>query len=255
MNNIQVKLAILDWGIGGIGIYKQIKELHGTSVVYFSDTGVTPYGKMSRAELVSRLNDVIEFLKTKGVTDLVIGCNAASTAIPFLKVSDIRITGVIEKAVEAALAEKPLRLGLIGGRRTVLSGVYRKAFAENGVKVNQRIAQPLSALIESGDISSDTFRAEAKKILTPLQKCSHILLACTHYPAAAETLAELLPNAKLIDPAEHLVRSIDVSKMKNGSDEFYTTGGSEQMRRSAKAAFGVEIGEVKDLNSSSLNRS
>ena len=245
MNNIDAKLAILDWGIGGIGIYKRIKELHATSVVYFSDTGVTPYGKMPRAELVLRLGDVIEFLKAKGVTDLVIGCNAASTAIPFLKVSDIRITGVIEKAVESALAEKPKRLGLIGGKRTVLSGVYRKAFAAKGVKVNQRIAQTLSALIESGDISSERFRTEAEKILTPLRKCSHILMACTHYPAAAETLAALLPNVKLIDPAEHLIRSVDVSKMMKGSDEFYTTGDAEQMRHSAKVAFGVEIREIK----------
>ena len=78
-------LGIIDWGIGGISVYKLIKERRpDVPVVYFSDTGVTPYGKMSRTELTRRLNSVIGFLKTKGVTHLVIGCNAASTAIPFL---------------------------------------------------------------------------------------------------------------------------------------------------------------------------
>ncbi len=246
MKHSQPKLAILDWGIGGIGIYKEIKRLHGTSVMYFSDTGALAYGKMSRRELVSRLGEVIEFLLSKGVTDLVIGCNAASTAVPFLPQSDIRICGVIEKAVDAAVAEKPRRLGLIGGRRTVLSGVYRKGFAKKNIKVHQRIAQPLSGLIESGDIRSKKLCDEARSILQPLRNCSHILLACTHYPAAAETLSKCLPRGvKLIDPAEYLVDSLELSAMKKGSDEFYTTGDGDQMRRSAKAAFDVNIKNVK----------
>ncbi len=246
MNTPEKKLAILDWGIGGIGIYKQIKELSSVSVLYFSDTGALPYGRMSRTELISRLSDVIKFLNSKRITDLIIGCNAASTAISFLGSTDICITGVIEKAAEATLLQNPKRLGLIGGRRTVLSGVYRKAFAANGMNVDQRIAQPLSALIESGDLSSDRFRGEAKRILKPLRNCSHILLACTHYPAAAKTLSEFLPNGvELIDPTDHLVESIDLSRMAKGTDEFYTTGNSDQMRKSAKATFGVDIKKVK----------
>ncbi|MEP6901559.1 MAG: glutamate racemase, partial [Actinomycetota bacterium] len=69
------KLGILDWGIGGVSIYQIVKErLSDVAVVYFSDTGARPYGKMSRAELVARLNAVVSFLKSKGVTHLVIGC-------------------------------------------------------------------------------------------------------------------------------------------------------------------------------------
>ncbi|HEV8593060.1 MAG TPA: hypothetical protein VGQ55_13225, partial [Pyrinomonadaceae bacterium] len=163
-------LGILDWGIGGIGVYKLIKqELGDIGVVYFSDTGATPYGKMTRSELVARLNDVVAFLKTQGVTHLLIGCNAASTAIPFLKTNGIKIEGVIDNAVGATAKVKPKRLGIIGGRRTILSGVYRKAFAARGIPVEQRIAQPLSGLIESGDTSSDKLKSEANQILTPLK--------------------------------------------------------------------------------------
>jgi len=248
MKTHEKKLAILDWGIGGIGIYKIIKASHDAAVLYFSDTGAVPYGRMSRTELVSRLDNVIKFLGSKGVTDLMIGCNAASTAIPFLAPSEIRVIGVIEKAAEAALAKKPKCLGLIGGRRTVLSGSYRKIFAAKDVKLKQRIAQPLSALIESGDTSSEVFRTEAKRILKPLKNCTHILLACTHYPAAAKTLAEFLPDTvQLIDPADHFVSSIDLSGMTKGADEFYTTGDIDQMRKSAKAAFGVDIKIAKRL--------
>src|SRR5690606_36254839 len=138
-------LGIIDWGIGGISIYKLIKtRMPSAGILYFSDTGATPYGKMRRRELAERLDSVIAFLKAKGMTRLVIGCNAASTAIPDLASHEIKIDGVIEPAVETASKLKPMRLGVIGGRRTVVSGVYRKAFLARGVDIDQRIAQPLS---------------------------------------------------------------------------------------------------------------
>lgn len=241
------KLAIIDWGIGGISVYKLIKERRPEAgIVYFSDTGVTPYGKMSRADLTSRLNAVIAFLKTKGVTHLVVGCNAASTAIPFLDAQGLRIEGVINAAVEMTARLKPKRLGLIGGRRTVVSGVYRNAFATRGIQVDQRIAQPLSAIIESGDVSSDTLRAECKRILSPIKNCSHILHACTHYPAIEHLLKEIVsPQTVFINPASELAkRTARWSLPVNGKDTFFTSGDAGQMKVAAKAAFGCDIDSV-----------
>ncbi len=181
---MNARLGIIDWGIGGVSIYRLVKErIRDVPVTYFSDTGVTPYGKMSRPELVSRLNFVIELLISRGITHVVIGCNAASTAIPFLTDHGIPVEGVIDSAVKTTARLNPSHLGLIGGRRTVISGVYRRAFAEKGIEVRQRIAQPLSGLIESGDTSSSRVHDYAKHILAPIRNCSHILLACTHYPA------------------------------------------------------------------------
>ena len=240
------RLSIIDWGIGGISIYKLVKEELRVPVVYFSDTGATPYGKMTRPELVARLDAVITFLKERGVTHLVIGCNAASTAIPFLADQGVKIEGMIDNAIAASMNYDPKRLAVIGGRRTVLSGVYRKGFAAHGLKIDQRIAQPLSGLIESGDISSATLRSEAKKILDPIKNCSHILLACTHYPAITPVLRELVSaKTEFIDPAGSLVKKIPKWKIEiDGSDEFFTSGDPTAMKRSAKLAFGVEIGAI-----------
>ena len=123
-------LGILDWGIGGISIYKLIKRRSpGVGVTYFSDTGATPYGKMARRELVARLNAVIGALRGRGVDRLVIGCNAASTAMDEIDQQGLKIEGVIKAAVDSATKVRPKSLGLIGGRRTVVSGVYRRATA------------------------------------------------------------------------------------------------------------------------------
>ena len=241
------RLGIIDWGIGGVSIYKLIKERLGQiPVTYFSDTDVTPYGKMTRHELIARLDNIISFLKNHGVTHIVIGCNAASTVIDDLADHGIPILGVIDSAVEMTASLKPERLGLIGGRRTVVSGVYRKAFANRDISVDQRIAQPLSGLIESGDVSSDRLHNECKRILAPLKNCSHILLACTHYPAIAAIIQEYVSTqTKLIDPAEDLVKKIGKWKLGiDGNDVFLTTGDTATMKRAAKAAFNVKIGKI-----------
>jgi len=242
------RLGIIDWGIGGISIYKLIKQRLGDlPVTYFSDTGATPYGKMSRPELVARLDHVIAFLHHNGVTHIVIGCNAASTAIDQLAKTDVPIEGVIDAAVEMTASLNPMRLGLIGGRRTVVSGVYRRAFASRGIKVEQRIAQPLSGLIEAGDLSSETLRSECKRILSPLKDCSHILLACTHYPAVRPVLSEYVSaRTVLIDPAPALVDRVRGWQISPGGvDRMLTTGDTKQMTASALAAFGCELHRVK----------
>ncbi len=243
-------LGIIDWGIGGISIYKLIKaRLGDTPVVYLSDTGATPYGKMTRRELTERLDKAVEFMKDRGVTHLVIGCNAASTAIPFLADHGIPIEGMIDNAVDFTAKLRPGRLAVIGGRRTILSGVYRKGFCKKGIDIEQRIAQPLSGLIESGDTGSEILKREAKRILGPIRNSSHILLACTHYPAITGLLTTLVSDStKFVDPARSIVDKVARWKLpRGGPDVFLTTGNTEAMTRAARLAFGVTIQEANSI--------
>jgi glutamate racemase len=246
---VNQRLGIIDWGIGGISIYKLLRAKPVSSpITYFSDSGVTPYGKMSRRELVSRLQNVLDYLETRGVTHVAIGCNAASTAIPELRTA-IPVMGIIEPAVRMTGRLKPKTLGLIGGRRTVVSGIYRRAFAATNIAVTQRIAQPLSGMIEKGDTSSDELCVTAGRILSPLRNSSHILLACTHYPAIADVIANCVSTGtKLIDPAIAVVEEIAKWPLSgNGQDEFLTSGDTDAMKRASKKAFGVKLANARKV--------
>lgn len=243
-----MRLGIIDWGIGGISILKLLTQQAGeVSVTYFSDTGVTPYGKMSRSELAARLNDVILSLRERGVTHLAIGCNAASTALAYLQTDGLKVMGVIEPAVKLTISMRPRRLGLIGGRRTVLSGVYRRAFARHGIDVRQRIAQPLSGMIESGDIASKKLDVACGRILAPIKNSSHILLACTHYPAIEAVLRRhVSPSAVFIDPAAAMVEAIKKwGPLTPGRAEYLTSGDADAMKAAAQTAFGWTIPSVE----------
>src|SRR4030095_11933874 len=104
------------------------------------------------------------------------------------------------------------------------SGVYRNAFAERGINVEQRIAQPLSGLIESGDTSSGKLKTECKRILSPIRHSPHILLACTHYPAIADVMKEFVSaETVFVDPAAELVKQTARWKIAPGTDKFFTS--------------------------------
>lgn len=244
------RIGIIDWGIGGIGIYRRLKERSPLAVVtYFSDTGFTPNGKTTRRELISRLNGVLRFLEDRSVTQVCIGCNAASTVVDELHNGALEVSGVIAPAIEFVAKQRPTRLGLIGGRRTVVSGVYRRGFAARNISLKQRVAQPLSGLIESGDADSTILHREAKHILAPLKNCSHILLACTHYPAISGLLANYVsPQTKFIDPADAVVRKLRIGKQNEpGRDIFLTSGNSDNMLLATKAAWNIDLRSAKHV--------
>lgn len=237
-------LGIVDWGIGGIDFFRRLRAREAkVPVIYFSDAGSTPYGRLPRAKLLSRLERILGALGERGVTHVVVACNAASTVLPSLT-SSLPVVGVIEHGIRASLATSAATIGVIGGARTIRSGCYRRALTEGGRIVTQRIAQPLSGRVEAGDLDSPALRREIAQIVAPLRNIEALLLACTHYPALAPRLREALPGVRLIDPMNELLRSISSKwKLPKGSGEtlVLTTGNAQAMRRAAKIAFDVTV--------------
>jgi glutamate racemase len=243
-------LGIVDWGIGGVDFFRRLRARHPkVPIVYFSDTGATPYGKLPRTELLRRLERVIAELRQRGVTQIVVACNAASTVLPSLA-SALPVRGVVEHGIRAALATPATTIGVIGGLRTIRSGCYRRALEENGRIVRQRIAQPLSARVESGDLASPALRHEIARIVSPLRNVDALVLACTHYLALAARFRETLPGVLLIDPVTELLRSISSKgTLPRGSGEtlFLTSGDARAMRHAAKMAFDVTLPDARHV--------
>lgn len=246
-------MGILDWGIGGLGLYKLVKkEAPGQAVLYFSDSGFHPYGKVKTAELAARLTSVLQSMKEIGAEKVVVACNAASTVLDHINKKGNglpELTGIIEHGIRAALEQKKKSIGIIGGRRTVSSGLYRRALRNSGFQVTQRVAQPLSALIEAGDFESGLLDRELSKILKPINDVDVLLLGCTHYPAIADLIKKHLPTATVIDPAEEALEWLGKKWGFLGQDKvedfFFTTGCKKTTSLSAERAFGVNLGSIK----------
>jgi len=252
-----VKLAVLDWGIGGVDFLARFAARHpAVPLVYFSDAGFTPYGRVARRGLAARVDRVLRHLaEDHGATHAVLACNAASTVLADLAAprEGLRVTGVIAPAVAALCALAPARVGVVGGWRTVRSGVYGRALRAAGHQVRQRVAQPLSAHVEAGRLDSGDVRRDAARILAPLREVEVLAMACTHYAALAPLFAELCPRALLFDPVAATLARVEAewpvapSAGAPAARTVLTTGEPAAMRRAARLAFGVRLGRIEPI--------
>jgi glutamate racemase len=240
------RLGVLDWGIGGMGVVRELRRrAPEVPVVYLSDTGFTPYGQVSRAVLAARISRVVTALAEEGALAVVVACNAASTVIGALGELPVPVFGVIDCAL--GLLPRTFRgtVGVIGGARTIRSGLYRRGLAGRGRRVVSRIAQPLSGHIEAGTVDSGACQAALDRILAPLRDADAIVLACTHYPAIAPAIRARAPRAQLLDPAEALVEHLLASAPlppRRATDRLVTTGDADAMRESTRRAWGFDPG-------------
>lgn len=239
-------IGICDWGIGGVGLYQLLRKRSSVDVVYFSDTGFTPYGKVPEMDLKDRLNHVFNHLRSLGVNHIIVGCNAASTVLPPSK----EIIGIIEHGVNLVMQQNIAEVAVVGGKRTIESNIYKNKLEEKGVKVYQEIAQPLSARIEAGDIDSKGLQADIETIFGPIKSINHVLLACTHYPIIAKNISKFTGNTIFLDPAEEMMNWIFNNwemPAEHGNVRWQTSGDTNQMKSSLDKLYNIKTAEIEKI--------
>ncbi len=178
---------------------------------------------------------------------IVIACNSASAV--YSDTDEVR--GIVPFGVSSVLKNNGPQKTLIAENSTVRSGIFRKLFAQHGLPIRQRIAQPLSIQIEKGVLSGEKLENDLQRILKPLKNYDSILLACTHYPAIeTEIKKHLKPYCQLLDPVDEMVewvQQIWPSKQDSVETVFMSTGSPEQLelfRYNSKKVFDVYISKV-----------
>jgi len=237
-----MKLAVIDWGIGGLGFYSTWKKHRPEdAIIYLSDSGFTPYGKLDAIVLRQRLIQMFNYLKnTQGVTHVMVACNAASSVIYDIPaIRGLKINGLIEGTcayVREYLTNK--KFTFIGGTRTIESEIYVKKLAD--LNISQRTAQPLSALVERGIIYGHEAEYAIREIFEGIGD-DDVVLACTHYSAMTKLIGESFPTVNCHDPIPFIVKQIleKWGKFYSGEDSFLTTGNTIESDHSAKLAFGI----------------
>jgi len=127
-------IGIFDSGVGGMTVARAIEHIcPGYPLLYFGDIARTPYGSKSPETIIDYSRRNTDFLLSHGATVIVIACNsAASTATIALRDQyQVPVIDVIMPATEkAAAVTKNNRIGIIGTRATVRSGVYEDRIRE-----------------------------------------------------------------------------------------------------------------------------
>lgn len=211
-------IGVFDSGIGGLTVVKWLQRgLPGLGLLYFGDEARYPYGNKSAETVVRYSIENTTFLLSHGAQVIVVACNTASSIVmdalreefpdtPFFDV----ITPAIVKARETT---KNKRIGVIGTRTTVASGVYEKLLHEQDtdIAVFPKACPLLVPLVEEGWVNKPETKTIVKKYLFPLQQeqIDTLILGCTHYPLLEELIAKKMgKRVALIDPAKECARQV-----------------------------------------------
>jgi len=189
-------IGIFDSGVGGMTVARAIEQLFpALPYIYFGDLAHSPYGSKSREMLMEYSRRNTEFLLTQGAKIIVIACNSASsTASGTLRERyPLPIIDVISPAVrKAAQLSQNGRIGLIGTRATVHSGVYARHLKEIRPECDlyTQACPLLVPLVEEGWLDRRETKMIVRKYLRPLrdQQIDTLILGCTHYPLLSKTI-------------------------------------------------------------------
>lgn len=211
-------IGVFDSGLGGLTVFKElVAQLPDEDVVYFGDTARVPYGSKSKDTIVHYTEQILSFLKTRKVKAIVVACNTAS-AFALEELEDrveVPIVGVVRPgAKSAARLTKNGRIGVIGTKGTIRSGLYRKYVEEYrpGVKVFGKACPLFVPLVEEGLWDDVLTKTAAKRYLKELKEADvdTLIMGCTHYPLIRELIREEMGDGvRLVDPAHETAERME----------------------------------------------
>ncbi len=210
-------IGVFDSGVGGLTVVKELlQQLPSVPLIYFGDTARTPYGIKGPDTILRYSIENTEFLLSKGATVIVVACNSASSVAPEVlrKRFKVPVFEVIGPAVRLVTnVTKTGRIGVIGTRATVESGIYERMIKaiNPDIKVVSRPCPLLVPLVEEGWLNTRETRMIVKKYLRPLKdnNIDTLVLGCTHYPLLKRLIQEKIgKRVKVIDSSKEVAGEV-----------------------------------------------
>lgn len=257
------KIGVLDSGIGGLSVLREIHRLlpnHPT--LYVADQSHLPYGPRPHDQIHSYVDSITRFLHEEGASVVVLACHAASAAsLQRLRQSypDQAFVGIEPAVKPAAQATRSGVVGVLTTQATADGELYRSVvdrFAGD-VRVLTRVSPELVTLAEADDVSD----AEAVRIVRgcvqPLLDAGadEIVLACTHFPFLAPWVRAIAgADVALVDPGPAVARQVqrvlgvtaDAESVLTTAHSYYTTGDADGFRVALKRLLEID-GDVRAL--------
>lgn len=253
-------IGIFDSGIGGLTVAHAIrKRMPSESLLYFGDTAHLPYGDKSEAAIQAYSVKIADVLLKRNCKVIVIACNSASSAAyELLKEyvnQSVQVINVIDPMVDLVIQQfNGRRVGLIGTKRTVQSGIYAEKIKAKGTEIElESLATPLLVpMIEEGFFNNKISHDIIHEYLgdTRLRNIEALVLGCTHYPLIKSEITAFYGNrVTVLDSsevvAEALYRYLHGSNLLsvNSSiqDQFLVSDYTESFEASTKLFFTEKV--------------
>jgi glutamate racemase len=253
-------IGVFDSGIGGLSILAALrKAMPSEHFVYFSDASNAPYGERGDEFVMARSRAIGEVLvKHYGVKALVVACNTATAAsIHQLRqdYSDLPLIGVEPGIKRAAALTRTGHVGVFATRTTLTSAKFQTLYRQVAAQAQFYLVacDGLASAIERDDASE--VDALAVRYLHALGhplgggagQIDYLVLGCTHYSFAMETLRRYTSEEVClfetgVPVAEHtrnLLTQRDQLRQGEGTLTLESSGALDALRAAAVRLLGL----------------
>lgn len=263
-------IGVFDSGFGGLTILRAfLKALPDLRYVYLGDNARTPYGNKSQGVIYEYTRQAVEYLFGLGCVLIILACNTASTKalrkiqqewLPY-HYPDRRVLGVVIPLAEAGAAEtRSGRVGVIGTRATIESGVFDQELHKISpeLTVFGKACPLLVPLVEEDWVRRPETNMILKKYLRELKdkRVDTLIPGCTHYPFLQAQIERIMgkscavingPEAVALKLCDYLKRHPEIEgEIKRGGDNsYFTTDDPGRFMDFGRQFLGNRISEVK----------
>lgn len=260
-------IGIFDSGYGGLTVLKPlIDQLPQYDYLYLGDNARAPYGNHSPQTILEFTDQAVQYLFQRGATLVILACNTASAnALSALQKKYLngpdeknrKILGVLIPTIEkAANITKSGRIGLVGTKATVNSGVYQAELQKITPKANltSKACPLLVPLIEEDWHNKPEATSILKKYLRGLKNANidTLILGCTHYPIMHKKFQQIMGSRVCIIESgkataeslkTYLERHPEIAEKltTQGTKKFLTTDNPIVFKEYVEKHFGLKI--------------
>lgn len=267
-------LGIFDSGFGALAVLRGVREvLPDHDILCLSDSARCPYGDRDGTTIEQWTREGCELLFQRGARLIVLACNTGSSEalralqqewLPTLKLGQVNIIGIVRPIAEEATARTHTgRIGVIGTRFTVGSGIYEEEVQRLRPDATVRaVACPLLVpLVEEGWAEKPETRSIVRKYLLPLKSWNPDVLipGCTHYNVLRRLIQRKMgrrctvldvPRTVVAKLQDYLQRHPEYDRQidRQGRTAFLTTGDTDRFRDVGSRIYGRAIPGVERVS-------
>ncbi|MGB3618040.1 MAG: glutamate racemase [Catalinimonas sp.] len=258
-------IGVFDSGVGGLTVAHAVaRRLPHEHLLYFGDTAHLPYGDKSTAAIQAYSVKICDWMLGRGAKVILIACNSASASAYELVREYVGQRALVVNVIDPAVAHVAEHhagrtIGLIGTRRTVHSGVYRKKIQALGLSITLKsLATPLLVpMIEEGFLRNKLSRYVISEYLNnkQLDGVTALLLGCTHFPLIKEEVVDYYAAQEpprvvsVIDSSEIVAAAVHdqlaarglLRTAGEGEKHFYVSDYTPSFEASTRLFFGRQV--------------
>lgn len=255
-------IGVLDSGVGGLSVLKVLHQMMPhENFIYVGDTARTPYGSRSEEEIRQFVEEIISWLESQGVKQVVIACNTLTMlGIDSLKKEHpFELVGMSKGEQLLLAASKKKKIGVFATQFTISTEAHKKAIlaADASAEVYPMACPKFVPLIEGEQFGNPEIEQAVAEYAAPLKEAGidALILSCTHYPFIKDVVeAEFGSEVTVIDPAEATAK-LSKEALENeallsdceGSVTICCTADLERVKRLASRMLPLEQCQFKEI--------